>query len=112
MNKIRADWIELARAYSPGRKALYLAYIAGYDGDRERALQLLQAAFRNHWTNLNLSLVPIDEVSAFRDLHGDPRFQSLVGAYKAQLARENRELQAELREFGSGPIDPKRLLSN
>ena len=112
MNGIRADWLELARSYPPGRKALYLAYIAGYDGDREKALELLQSALRDHWTNLDLALVPIDEVSAFRDLHGDPRFQALVRTYKEHLEREKRELETELKQFRSGPIDPKRLLPN
>ena len=110
MNSLRKEWIDLARGYPPGRKALYLAYIAGYDGDREKALRLLEEALRDHWTNLDLALVPIDQVSAFRDLHGDPRFQALVRTYKAHLERENRELETELKRYGSGPVNPKGLL--
>ena len=110
MHSLKADWLALARSYPPGRKALYLAYIAGYEGDREKALQLLEFALRNHWTNLNLSLVPIDQVSAFRRLHSDPRFQAVVRAYKANLDRENRELASEIKRFGNGAVDPKQLL--
>ena len=110
LDSLRPDWIALARSYPPGRKAFYNAYIAGYEGDRTKALNLLEFALREHWTNLNIALVPIDQVSAFRSLHGDPRFETVVRAYKAHLERENRELAMEQKRYGNGPIDPKRLL--
>lgn len=109
--QVMQAWIELARSYAPGRKALYHAYLAGYAGNRERALSLLDAAVSDHWTNLNLALVPIEDVSAFRQLHGDPRFQKIVRAYYANVHREHRELAAELKRYGNGPIDPERLIS-
>lgn len=111
LKQLRPAWAELSREYPPGRRALFDAYLAGYAGDGETAIGLLEFAAKDHWINLALALVPIEEVSAFRSLRRQPRFLAVVRAHKDNIEREKRELDAELKRLGKGPIDPELLIS-
>lgn len=102
LRQLTKSWTDRSQGFGTGRRALYLAYLAGYARNRRHTFEQLDLAMAEHWTNLNLAYVPIEQVSAFSWLRGDPRFEELLRGHHVNIERERRELEAELKRLGRG----------
>lgn len=81
-------------------------------GRKEEALAKLEQAQRDNWWNVQSSVVPLEDRVVFDSVRDHPRFQALIRNYYANIAREKRELAAELKRSSNRPLDPELLISD
>ena len=96
----------------PGIAAWAKADLLLTRGRKEEALAKLEQAQRDNWWNLQSSVVPLEDRAAFHSVRNHPRFHAMIRNYYANIARERRELSAELRGSSKGPVDPELLISD